>query len=276
MMALCITAALITGRTIDTYKSRYATAGFTNHPAVASCYLLSTLPVFLRLLPQGAVAIGALAILFTSLFFTMRRCSLIAAAVATGCCLLLYLIAFRARIPWRKTLAILGVLTALAGIAIGTSAGDDWVKQFKDLNPLEGTGSGRYTFWQISLEHVTDRPIHARLLGEGMGSIRDVLKRRFGLAIGSHNDWLDLVNAFGVCGLMGIAWGYWELTRLAGSLRNHRDGLFQGACAVAIILGLMSMGTGGVLDPAWAISYAAMGFWAGRAVRVKECHSVVD
>jgi len=170
-----------------------------------------------------------------------------------------------------------GVLILLAGIGLNTTAGTDLMRRFRDLNPFEGSGSGRYIFWQISLEHIINRPVRAQLLGEGMGSIRELLGQRFGFSIGSHNDWLDLVNAFGLSGLIGITWWYFELVRLAWCLHNRREGLFQGVCASVIILGLMSIGTGGSFNPSWALSYAAMGFWAGHAAYTKQhCCTEVD
>jgi hypothetical protein len=263
--ATCISIGLITGRTADRYKTRYATAGLMNHVGTTSAFALSTLPVFLRGIATSPSALAGVAILYASLFFTMRRSALIAAAVATACSFLIYLSPFEGRIPWRRTLGMLAVLLVLLGIGLNTPAGADLMARFRELKPSEGTGSGRYIFWRISLEHVLDRAIHAQLWGEGVGCIRDLMKERYGLAIPSHNDALDLVNAFGWCGLIGIGWWYCELARFARRLYRRHDGLFQGACASVIILGLISLGTGGSFEPPWAFSYAAMGFWAGRA-----------
>jgi len=159
-----------------------------------------------------------------------------------------------------------GILLLLAGIGLNTPAGTDLMTRFRDLDPRGGTGSDRYIFWRISLEHILHRPAPAQLWGEGMGSIRDFLKQSYGMAIPSHNDWLDLVNALGLCGLIGMAWWYWELARFALRLRDQREGLFQGMCTAVIILGLMSIGTGGTFEPHWTLTYAAMGFWAGKTV----------
>jgi hypothetical protein len=162
------------------------------------------------------------------------------------------------------------VVIVLVGLTYGTSAGPDLMGRFKDLNPSEGTGSGRYIFWRITLEHIINRPIRAQLLGEGMGSIRDLTGQRFGLSVGSHNDWLDMVHALGLAGLIGIAWWFFELTRLVWCLHQRHEGLFQGACAFVIILSLMSIGTGGSFDPSWALSYAAIGFWSGLTTCTKQ------
>ncbi len=277
IMAMCIVIGLATGRTVAVYKSRYATAGFTENPAVASCLILSALPVFIRLISNSRSAIAAIVLLFTSLFFTMRRSSLIAGVTTMCIFFLINLIYSEHRVIWRRTMVPVCVLILLAGIGLNTTAGTDLMGRFRDLNPFEGTGSGRYDFWRISLGHIINRPVRAQLLGEGMGSIRDVMRPHTGLSIGAHNDWLDLVNAFGLSGLIGITWWYFELVRLAWCFRIRRKGLFQGMCASVIILGLMSIGTGGSFTPSWALSYAAMGFWAGYTEYTKQhCCTEVD
>ncbi len=264
MMAACIGVGVFTGRGTDVYRSRYATAGLIDQTGVASFLMLSTLPVFIRLIPTGGAAFAGIMLLSASLFFTMRRSSLIAAAAATCSVFVINLNPFARRILQRRTLVPVAALILLAAVGLSTSAGADLIERFRDLNPFDGSGSGRYTFWRISLEHITDRPMCAQLFGEGLGSIDDLMGRHFGRSIGSHNDWLDFVNAFGLCGLIGISWWHLELARLARHLRNRRDGLFQGACASVIILGLISIGTGGFFEPSWALIYAALGFWAGR------------
>jgi hypothetical protein len=133
------------------------------------------------------------------------------------------------------------------------------------LDPREGSGSGRYVFWNIALNHILKRSVDDQIVGEGMGSIRDMLERQFGLSIGNHNAWLDLTYAFGIFGLMTIAWSYLELIRFANYLRSGKDLLFQGVFSAIVILFLISFGTGGFFDPSFALTYAALGFWTGQS-----------
>lgn len=273
VLAVCMAVGLAIGSTVNVYKSRYATAGFTGNPAVTSRLVLSTLPVFVRFISDSSSGIVAMVLLFTSLFFTMRRSSLIAGTAATCISILINLSRCGCRVLWRRTMMLVGILILLGGIVLNTTAGTDLMRRFRSLNPYEGSGSGRYILWRVSLAHIISRPVHAQLLGEGMGSIRDVLKAQTGLSIGAHNDWLDLVHAFGLFGLIGISWWYFELGQFAWGLHNRREGLFQGACASVIILCLMSVGTGGFFDPSWALTYAAIGFWAGHTAYAKQHRS---
>jgi len=272
IMAMCIAIGLATGGTLE-YKSRYATAGFTRNTIAASSLILSSLPVFIRLIPNSISGMAATVVLFTSLFFTMRRTSLIAGAAATCSSALIYLISCWRRILWRRILVLIGVFILLAGVGLSTAAGADLIERFRGLNPFDGgTGSGRYVFWRISLEHIMHRPMHVQLLGEGMGSLNDVIKQEYGRWISAHNDWLNFASAFGLCGVIGISWWFFELARLTWSFRCRQDGLFQGACAALVMLGLFSIGTGGFFKPSWALTYAALGFWAGRVTYEGQQH----
>jgi hypothetical protein len=262
-MMTCMGEGLATGRTIDAYPSRFATAGVIGQPYMASCLMLSALPVLIRRSFTSGSAVVGLVLLFTSLFFTMCRNALIAAVVATGTTLVINLRTLRSRGPWRRTLLLMGVFILSGSIGFCAAPGADLIERFKDLAPSAGAGSGRYVFWQISLEHILHRPRPIQLTGEGMGSIRNVIERGYGVPLEAHNDWLDLVNAFGLCGLIGVSWWCLELARFVWSLRGRQDGALSGAWAALMVLGLISMGTGGGFDPSWALTYAALGFWAG-------------
>lgn len=272
VMAISIGAGLATGEIVAGYKSRFATAGFTHINSVAASLVLSSLPVFMSLIPNSISGMAATVVLFTSLFFTMRRTSLIAGVVATCSSVLIYLISCWRRILWRRVLVLIGIFILLAGVGLSTSAGDDLIERFSDLNPFSGgTGSHRYIFWRVSLEYIMHRPMHVQLLGEGMGSLNDVIKQSGGRWICAHNDWLNFAGAFGLCGLTGISWWFFELARLTWSFRCRQGGLFQGACAALVMLGLVSIG-GGFFNPAWALTYATLGFWAGHVTSEDQQH----
>ena len=264
VMAISIGVGLATGRTVAVYKSRFATAGFIRNNCVTSYLILSSLPIFISLIPTSSSGMAATVVLFTSLFFTMRRTSLIAGAAATCSSALTYLISCWRRMLWRRILVFIGVFILLAGVGIGTAAGADLIERFRDLNPFTGKGSGRYVVWRISLEHIMHRPMHVQLLGEGMGSLNNVIKQKEGYWVNAHNDWLNFAGAFGLCGVIGISWWFFELARLTWSFRCRQNDLFQGACAALVMLGLISIGTGGFFRPSWALTYAALGFWGGR------------
>jgi hypothetical protein len=263
-MAISQVIGLVTGNTVASYESDFATAGVIDATSVTAILIVSTLPVFLRFFPYCRWSLAGILIALVSLFFTMQRTSLIAAAIAIMIVLIRYLDPFRRGIPWIKVLLSVSVLSILVVIVLQSQAGHDLLSRMDDLVPPKGSGSGRYIFWFISLNHILNRDISAQILGEGMGSIRDVMDRHYGVAIGSHNALLDLTHAFGVFGLMAIVWSYLELIRFAICLRTVKDLTLQGVFSAIVILFLISLGTGVFYDPGFALIYIALGFWAGR------------
>ena len=62
-------------------------------------------------------------------------------------------------------------------------------------------GSGRSIFWRIVWDDFWTKDILHILFGNGMNSIAPLLKMKFGIAIGAHNGWLDMLYSYGIIGL---------------------------------------------------------------------------
>ena len=156
------------------------------------------------------------------------------------------------------------MIVALGGIALSSSAGEDAMDRFQELDPSRGSGSGRYVFWRIALDHIASRGIDAQIVGEGMGAVRNVMGHDFGLEIGCHNDWLDVICSFGAVGLLMLVWWYLAFVRFIIGLYRGRHPAFHGALSGFVILAVISLGTGGAFEPALAVTYASLGFWAAQ------------
>ena len=269
-MAVSQVIGLLAGITVTTYQSEYATGGLTGPASSAAVILVAAVPVFLRFFPQRRSSILAVIPLLCALFLTMRRTELITAMAAILFVLAYQLNPFHRRIPWGKVSFAVLALGLLVAVALQTPAGSDMMGRFSDLDPASGSGSGRYVFWRVSLNYLLSRGIGAQMFGEGMGNVRDVIERDWGCAIISHTDWLDIPHAFGLFGLVGITWWYTALTRFALSLRKRKDPVFYGVSSSIIIFLLMSVGQGNFNTPAFAVTYAALGFWAGQKTWVRK------
>lgn len=270
-MVLILVAAgqifgLMSGNTLAISGGKYATGGFTQQTAVTAAQAVSIMPVILWSFPHTWSSLGGVGILLVTVFFTMRRTELIAAVAAIGVVLFFNGIVFRQRVPWQKVVVAVLAITMLAWIGLRTPAGTALMARFQDLDPSEGTGSGRYVFWGIAFDHIMNRTMDAQVVGEGIGAIRDVLSHGFGLEIGCHNDWLDVVCAFGVVGLLAFGWWYLVLMRFIIGLYNDHHPAFCGALSVYVILILVSFGTGGVLEPTFAVTYASLGLWGAAPI----------
>lgn len=263
-MTISQAIGLVTGNVVATYHSNYATAGVIDQPSITAALIVSALPVFLRFFPERRFALAGMMVLLISLFFTMRRTVLIAALAAILYILIRNINPFQRRIPWRQTLLATLFLCILIVIGLMSQAGQDLLTRIGDLNPSEGTGSGRYVFWSISLKHIVNRSMSDTIMGEGEGSIRDFMEKDFGIPIGNHMVWLDITYSFGLFGLMAIVWWYIELLRFTYYLNSIKHSIFQGVFSSVILLFLISLGQSGFCDPSFALTYAALGFWSGQ------------
>lgn len=63
-------------------------------------------------------------------------------------------------------------------------------------------GSGRSIFWLIVWNDFWNKDLLHILFGNGMNSIAPLLKMKFGIAIGAHNGWLDMLYSYGILGLI--------------------------------------------------------------------------
>lgn len=255
---------LATGKTVVQYESSYATAGFIERASIVATLVISTLPVFLKYFPYYKWVLAGIILALFSLFLAMQRTPLIAATVALMIILARYFYPLRRRVHWSKVMIAVIILCVIIVIGLQTPAGADFLKRVSELDPREGSGSGRYIFWRISLNHIINRDVTAQIMGEGFGSVRDVIFKHYGLAIKSHTDWLDFPFAFGIFGFIAIAWWYYELTRFVLCLSILKYPAFQGALSAVVIFFLLSIGQGGEsYDPALALTYTALGYWAG-------------
>jgi len=264
-MVISQAVGLAAGHTAATYQSSYATAGLIDQPAVTAALIVSTLPIFLRFFPDRGHSVFGVLLLLISVFFTMRRTELAAAFAALLLVLLWFVATLQTRASCGKVVLAILILGLLTAAVLRTQAGADLLARIGELNPREGSGSGRYIFWCISLDHIVDRAIGAQIGGEGMESIRDIMDEHLGQSIGAHNDWLGLTHAFGMFGLAAIVWWYFKLMRFTSYLLKLKDPAFQGALSALVIFIVISFGQGGFYDPSLAMCYAALGFWAGRS-----------
>lgn len=203
------------------------------------------------------VLAGILISLF-ALLFAMQRTPLIAAAAVLFVAFARYLYPLRQKIHgYRGAIGII-ILVVFVVAGLQTAAGSDLVDRMTELDPREGSGSGRYVFWGISLDHILNRDFADQVVGEGVGAVRDVIYQQYGMYIKSHTDWLDFPFAFGVFGLIAIVWWYSELVRLARYLYACKHPAFQGAVSAVMVFFLLSVGQGGEsYDPSLALTYAA-------------------
>ena len=62
-------------------------------------------------------------------------------------------------------------------------------------------GSGRLIFWGIVIMDYVKQGVAHMVVGNGTNSVVTLLERTYGLAIGAHNGWLDILYTFGIIGI---------------------------------------------------------------------------
>lgn len=101
----------------------------------------------------------------------------------------------------KSDIAILSILFAIAIIPIATLAINNLLARHEYDMRSGSVGSGRQIFWAIIWRHFWDNDLLYILFGNGYGSVQSLLKRTYGMAILSHNGWLDYMYIYGIGGL---------------------------------------------------------------------------
>ena len=143
----------------------------------------------LRLYVYAAVLIGCL--------FSGQRSAALAAVVSFPFCWS-YI-----RQSMKKTDWILLVLLIVTVIAPIVETSIENIKLRNQIDAEAGSvGSGRSEFWLIVWENFWAGDIIHILFGNGLSSVGKLLNKIYGMPIGSHNGWLDMLYSFGILGFI--------------------------------------------------------------------------
>ncbi len=105
----------------------------------------------------------------------------------------------------RSDIIILSVLFFVAIIPVLTISIENLIARHNIDVAKKSMGSGRSIFWAIIWKHFWNNDLIYILFGNGYGSVQRLLKQTYGMAILSHNGWLDSLYIYGVTGLLVYA-----------------------------------------------------------------------
>lgn len=138
----------------------------------------------------------------------------------------------------RKDYLYIGVLFLLLGLPILVSAVDNIVAR-NNIDLRHGSvGSGREIFWLIVWKSFWGGDFVNVLLGNGLDSVPTLLKRKYGMAIGAHNGWLDHLYSFGLLGICFYIYTFILLFKSNYLVRRYYY-KFRGVLAIAALLFLV-------------------------------------
>ena len=136
-------------------------------------------------------------ILFTGCVFSGQRSAALAALACVP-----FAIGYLKKGIKKSDIIFLSILLAVSIIpALDIAFKNLIARQQLEIQGGYSLGSGREIFWALVWNHFWDSDILQILLGHGYGSVQKLLDATYGMAIGSHNGWLDYMYMFGLIGL---------------------------------------------------------------------------
>ncbi len=137
-------------------------------------------------------------ILFTGCVFSGQRSAALAALACVP-----FAIGYLKKGIKKSDIIFLSILLAVSIIpALDIAFKNLIARQQLEIQGGYSLGSGREIFWALVWNHFWDGDILQILLGHGYGSVQKLLDATYGMAIGSHNGWLDYMYMFGLIGLV--------------------------------------------------------------------------
>lgn len=158
--------------------------------------ILSCIPLSLTI-PQKRLRLYTYFLLVIACFYTGQRSAALCALISFPFC-----IAYLKPCIKKIDIALICILL-LAAIPLFTEALRNIMERNAyDIDKGEDIGSGRMIFWKMTWDSYLSHDFLHILLGNGTNSIAPVLERKYGLAIGAHNGWLDILYTFGIPGFL--------------------------------------------------------------------------
>ncbi|MCQ2095120.1 MAG: O-antigen ligase family protein [Bacteroidaceae bacterium] len=126
---------------------------------------------------------------------------------------------------WKKvkTKDVIILLSALIiiGIPLISSAYDNIVARNQEDMLKDSVGSGRNIFWKIVWNDFWNGDPVYYFIGHGTNTVQFLLDKKYGIAIGAHNGWLDHLYTFGLTGLALYSLTILSLLRNSRKINRH-------------------------------------------------------
>lgn len=251
--------------------NEFALGGATGHVAITAVILLSVLPILLVQSVNRRLATVLLIIAVIAIFVTFRRSAWIVASVLLAMHLVLVVLnPSRGLLNSLRAFVVIaiGLATATVVLSLNDNVADSVHSRLSDLNVFSGgTGAGRSIFWNILWNHVSNQSVDKTLFGNGVGFIQQLLERKFGLAIGAHNDWFDIFLSFGIVPILILFFFFLStLTTIISAAMPTRLLLAYSVTTLAIL----SVTTGGMFDTYTGFLHATIGLAFANSIRQEQ------
>ncbi len=92
----------------------------------------------------------------------------------------------------------------------------------------DSVGSGRSVFWKLVWDDFWNGNAMQIFFGHGTNTVPELLGRTFGMSIGAHNGWLDMLYSFGLVGIslyVSMIWGLFKHNKRFSRLNSGRKNI---------------------------------------------------
>lgn len=171
--------------------------GVTGHfDSNAGFFLITCIPLALTI-PVKRARLYVYCLLVLACIYSGQRSAALAAVASFPFCL-----SYLRPCVRKSDLLILLVLGSIVALPVLVDA----LQNIHERNMYDiehdDLGSGRLVFWGIVLVDYASHGIVNLLVGNGTNSVAPLLERMYGIAIGAHNGWLDILYTFGAVGVL--------------------------------------------------------------------------
>ena len=134
-------------------------------------------------------------------------------------------------------LLIFAVVAYLAMNTIFSSLWDGWLARWEVAEGQDNTSHGRSTIWKIFLNALSTQDITKTIIGNGYEVSHKLTFYKWGISIGAHNDFLDILYNFGLIGfipfiLMLISWTKYMFLAIRTNFKYTSMMIYLLACFV--------------------------------------------
>ncbi len=249
---------------INAYGTDYGSLGFVSYAKTVPWAICMSIPCFFMSRHWRSKDVLMILISLVAVLLTLRRTVLL--AFLLGFIIIGMIRFFRARmfsLYQIATLAVLSIIVvALSYVFSETELGYAFIQRINDLDPSQGTASGRYIFQKVALNYLLERGYIATLFGEGAGYPIIVLGERLQWFIQAHSDWLNIAIAYGVVGITFFIFLFVGILRMIISAKNKSSEILDMLIILIVIMFVCSIASGGLLESSFALPYAALGMAA--------------
>lgn len=180
--------------------------------------LASCIPLAL-LLPKKHLRIYTYILLAAASIYSGQRSAALAVVLSFPFCLL-----YLAKYIRKRDVLIISIIVLVLMPLFVSSVNNLFERNMADAD--KGTvGSGRSVFWKIVWDSFWDGNLFNILLGNGTNSVVPVIENGYGLAIGAHNGWLDMLYSFGIIGVVVYGTVIFRLVVLESNFGGHYGNL---------------------------------------------------